>query len=325
MAKVSLQYGFAAGTLAKGTQVKANDDALASGINDIIDEQINASANIDGSKFKDATVTAAKLSPVGLLNTQGFINLLNYGNFPLWTDGVDAVPDGWSLYLTPTIARDTKPTGSPAGYSCKITATEQGEEGIQQTIPVRASTVYSFALYEKVTAGDTIKVYLSDNGSTPSTKTVEYTDTTWTRKNDTITTASDATQLTIYIRAKTNTDIVWCGEVVITEGNLLKQFQPKIKAIQYNFGAWETKSLNTVYQAATDGFVVGWSCGSYSQIYGCTDSNSSASTLRCAGAAYGSGTYYDGLMMPVKKGDYWKATTGSQGSYGVYWIPLLSS
>ena len=268
MAKVTLSYSFAAGTTAKGTEVKANDDALAAGVNDIIDEQINAAADIDGSKFLDGSVTAAKLSTSGLLNTQGFVNLIENGNFPSWGSGTDAVPDDWTLHLTPTIARDTKPTGSPAGYSCKITAAGAGSEGIYQTIPCRASTTYSYALYEKVTAGDTIQVYLTDNGGTPSTDSNEYTDTSWTRKNDTITTAADATELTIYIRAKTDGDIVWAGEVLITEGNLLKQFAPNVKQqaiqgwIQFNgtgtIAIADSYNVSSITDNGTGDYTVTW-------------------------------------------------------------------
>jgi len=249
MAKVALDYSFAAGTTAKGTEVKANDDALAAGVNDIIDEQINAAADIDGSKLLDASVPAAKLSTSGLLNTQGFKNLLNQGNFTAWAGGTDAVPDGWTLHLTPTIAQDTKPTGSPVGYSCKITAAGAGSEGIKQTIPCRASTVYSYALYENCTAGDTIQVYLVDNGGTPAEDSNEYTDTSWTRKNDTITTAADATELTIYIKAKTDGDIVWCGEVVITEGSLLKQFTPDLGQADYDSGWFAVTRINLYTKA----------------------------------------------------------------------------
>ena len=237
------------------SDLNAEFDAIITAGNAITDDNISAGADINGNKLLANSVTSTQLSTSGLLNTQGFVNLVENGNFPSWGAGTDAVPDGWTLHLTPTIAQDTKPTGSPAGYSCKITSAGAGDEGIKQTIPCRASTTYSYALYEKVTSGDTIKVYLTDNGGTPSTDSNEYTDTSWTRKNDTITTASDATELTIYIRAKTDGDIVWAGEVCIIEGSLLKQFVANVKqqAIQgwIQFNGTGTIAINDSYNVTS--------------------------------------------------------------------------
>ena len=228
MAKASLDYTFTAHTTAKGTEAYANDTALANAVNDIIDEQINASADIDGSKLKDGTVEGVKLSTSALLNTQGFVNLIENGHFLDWSAGTDTFPTGWVDDNTVSaVEQGTKPAG-PAGYSVKIT-TDGALQGIKQTgIACRASTVYAIALYEKVTAGDTIRVIVADNGGTPTTETNDYTDTSWARQNITITTASDATALSIKIEGKSSGDIVWAGEVIITEGNLLKQFTPDI-------------------------------------------------------------------------------------------------
>jgi len=81
------------------------------------------------------------------------------------------------------------------------------------------------------------------------------------------------------------------------------------------FGAWASKSNNTIYQADTDGFVTAFST-SNGTVSGITDSNSSPSTVRVSSSepsiAYGS------ICFPVKKDDYWKTT----GAATVYWIPL---
>lgn len=89
------------------------------------------------------------------------------------------------------------------------------------------------------------------------------------------------------------------------------------------FGAWETKSANTVYQAATDGFVIGWSEG----VDNChvtikTDSANPPVTVR----AFENNYYPTGnlgcrltIFCPVKKSDYWKYESG-QASH-IYWLP----
>ena len=88
------------------------------------------------------------------------------------------------------------------------------------------------------------------------------------------------------------------------------------------FGSWQTMANNTVYQASTDGFVMG---NGYNQrsnipvtIY--TDANNPPTTIRARGgtwAEYGDG--YSFAMSPVKKGDYWKVTNATTS---VYWLPL---
>jgi len=83
-------------------------------------------------------------------------------------------------------------------------------------------------------------------------------------------------------------------------------------------GDWESKSNNTVYQASTDGFVVGYGAPGYNWgIY--SDSATPPTTLRqyyqvdAAAHNYGCG------MCPIRKGDYWK-TVGF--TTAVFWISM---
>jgi hypothetical protein len=90
------------------------------------------------------------------------------------------------------------------------------------------------------------------------------------------------------------------------------------------FGAWATKSNNTVYQAATDGFVIYMddTTGQYSSIYGYTDGNPNPATVRAHIYTVGNGgtTQQAMFTMPVRKGDYWKVN--GAGTPVVYWLPL---
>jgi hypothetical protein len=83
-----------------------------------------------------------------------------------------------------------------------------------------------------------------------------------------------------------------------------------------------TLTKNTVYHAATDGFVVAHHdpCCAYGSMRGFTDSVD-ASTLRFVDSGDETATY--GIMMPVKEGDYWKVTF-SPAIPTIYWIPVVS-
>ncbi len=92
------------------------------------------------------------------------------------------------------------------------------------------------------------------------------------------------------------------------------------------FGEWEIKNADTVYQAATDGFVVinphgpGSDWG-YFSVY--TDSNNPPTIERTKGKCYSPAGAQAGGMIPVRKGDYWKvATTHGGAPDAVWWIPL---
>ncbi|MBV2170011.1 MAG: hypothetical protein KUL82_15010 [Bdellovibrio sp.] len=89
-------------------------------------------------------------------------------------------------------------------------------------------------------------------------------------------------------------------------------------------GAWEAKSSDVVYQAATDGFVVvnpsGCSYGYYSVH---SDSSNPPTVERIKGKAFTSGGSQAGATIPVRKNDYWKVTTTySCAPDAVYWIPF---
>jgi len=83
---------------------------------------------------------------------------------------------------------------------------------------------------------------------------------------------------------------------------------------QTGFGAWVSKSDNTVYQAATDGFVIVY-CAT-GAVTGYTDASTPPTTTRLI--TYGESA--NGFTMPVRKGDYWKVA----GATTVYWLSLGS-
>jgi hypothetical protein len=82
-------------------------------------------------------------------------------------------------------------------------------------------------------------------------------------------------------------------------------------------GDWVTKSDNTVYQVATGGFVCAFG-GANIDLYGYTDGSNPPTTIRQHFQVHDAADSST-IMMPVKKGDYWK-TVGANTA--VYWIPL---
>ena len=91
------------------------------------------------------------------------------------------------------------------------------------------------------------------------------------------------------------------------------------------FGSWAAKSDSVVYQAATDGFVVGFGAvANGGHLYMYTDSAASPTTVRLhlTYTSGGSGTLSG--MMPVKKGDYWTANGTGEVWTTLFWIPLGS-
>lgn len=89
-------------------------------------------------------------------------------------------------------------------------------------------------------------------------------------------------------------------------------------ATEGGLGSWESKTDNTAYLAATDGFVVA-SRSSNGWIYGYTDSNASPSTLRAMSKTHTVYDSYGSITFPVRAGDYWK-TSGADAL--LFWIPI---
>lgn len=88
------------------------------------------------------------------------------------------------------------------------------------------------------------------------------------------------------------------------------------------FGAWASKSNNTVYQADTDGFVLAYA-DAQTEVLGYTDSSNPPTTLRVGNyGAVVAENWHNGITFPVRKGDYWKVTGATGGdAAAVYWLP----
>lgn len=85
---------------------------------------------------------------------------------------------------------------------------------------------------------------------------------------------------------------------------------------QRYFGNWLARANNTVYQAATDGFAMGFATAGGVNNQVLTDGSNPPTTVRQHGTT--SPSMPDGALSPVRKGDYWKTVNCTT----VYWIPL---
>jgi len=112
----------------------------------------------------------------------------------------------------------------------------------------------------------------------------------------------------------------------ISSGNV-----DKLDGYDYNeteikpFGSWESKSFGTVYQASTDGFAIGYAhrYGNEVILTGYTDSSNPPTTIRSKFSAEAvDGTAYGTILLPVKKGDYWKIVVDAGTADSLYWLPM---
>jgi len=96
-----------------------------------------------------------------------------------------------------------------------------------------------------------------------------------------------------------------------------------------SLGAWASKSIDTVYQASTDGYVLGYVNEDSDQAYTIqvkTDSSTPPTTARQYISEYTAETNasnYFSFCCPVKSGDYYTvAKTGTVTGTTIYFIPL---
>ena len=94
-----------------------------------------------------------------------------------------------------------------------------------------------------------------------------------------------------------------------------------------SLGSWASKSIDTIYQADTDGFVIahGEDIDGDGYLWGYTDSNTPPTTIRIkARAADAFAKDVLNVVFPVRKNDYWKVVKEDTKNNEVYWIPLGS-
>jgi len=112
-----------------------------------------------------------------------------------------------------------------------------------------------------------------------------------------------------------------------TDGQYLKigANDPAWASVSTGFGAWASRTIGTVYQAETDGFVVGRvrtrQTDGEAGVF--TDSSNPPTTQRVETHSW-DGVWTTPFCVPVKKGDYYKVTSGSESTFTpyAYWIPL---
>ncbi len=100
----------------------------------------------------------------------------------------------------------------------------------------------------------------------------------------------------------------------------------KISSPKTELKAWEAGpfAVHTVYQAESDGIVVGYARATgqpAENLVGFTDSSSPDPTTKRVSSSTVN-TLYMSVVMPVKKKDYWKITLSTGDNLNIFWIPL---
>lgn len=114
---------------------------------------------------------------------------------------------------------------------------------------------------------------------------------------------------------------VLVGVAISTTQILVLHRRPKL-------GGWASKSIDTIYQASTDGLVVVMIVqnDATGMVDGFTDGSNPPTTQRCSVYVATGDAGCGSFTMPVKKGDYWEVNDDvnaiNVSSLTIYWIPL---
>lgn len=118
--------------------------------------------------------------------------------------------------------------------------------------------------------------------------------------------------------------LVGAGQVTITTDDTSDTITITASNPTPTLAAWNARTENTAYQAATIGFFVAVTDGSagVGSVAIVSDANASPSTLR---AKYSVSNSFDSAMIPVRAADYYKGTTTTDSgtvTTTFYFVPL---
>ena len=118
--------------------------------------------------------------------------------------------------------------------------------------------------------------------------------------------------------------------------DLLSQFSTRLDALEKRprpgFGDWETRDVEDVYQAESDGFLAAYTGGRGVDKTICLETEASEAAIRIQNPNGNCNTTglrtragaFDGSVTPVKQGHFYtvRIRQGVRGSVTVYWLPL---
>ena len=175
--------------------------------------QVDKPAGTDALKNSDDDLRANNVE----IELRRLDNLLDNSSFEYRSAGTSAVPDGWSLEGTPTVAYDTVDVGY-GNYALKLTGSGASNEGINQTLTnLKVSTKYQVFWRTKVTAGDTSS--LITTGATTNIDT-DSTSASWETKIGEFVTDSSATDVVLKLVAAISTDVAYFCGITVVEGDI---------------------------------------------------------------------------------------------------------
>ena len=155
----------------------------------------------------------------------------------LRTSPTTAAPEMWVLESTPSgIIHYTKPTQMSRGRAVQITA-DGANEGISQTVMVKASTAYAFKVLVRTDTGSSGSVVITTNSAAPTTitrsiKRAEH----WITETIFYTTENDASTLTVKLCATGAGEIMQYGQALLVEGFSPGPFRQSHELLTFSLG-----------------------------------------------------------------------------------------
>jgi len=213
-------------------------------------------------------VAATATSPIRAMGS----NLIYNGSFEI-TDGTGsvastAVPSGWALLLTPTLAYDD-PTAVTEGEGIALETIGAGAalEGVQQTLTsLKASTAYLVrARARPVTAADTCTLRVTGGAVTPLTDVSAVATNVFETLEVVVTTTAVPAALVVSLEATADTDECDWDHVTAFEQNALVA-QPGIQSCRvtegtvsanyYNDAGWTTVGTTCTITVPNPGMMI---------------------------------------------------------------------
>lgn len=165
-----------------------------------------------------------------LLENSEFLAFSRLSTIPTTNAGQ---PDRWDLVGTATFASATKPAQMSRGRAIAITA-GAATSGMSQTFRCEASQTYAVRALVNVTALKVGIVKVTDNGGTPVTisRNVRRTGS-YIEEIIVITTASDATAITVSLMGNANTDVMTVGQTIAVKGFVVGPYRQVHETIMF--------------------------------------------------------------------------------------------
>jgi hypothetical protein len=246
-------------------------------------------------------------------------NILRNGDFESWLAGTAVAPDDWAIGGASASVAQGATTPDPKLGTYYAELTRAGTDCILFQI---AETDRGIAYWQgrKVTFGCWVYATVAGraclsvgDGVGTTTSSFHTGGSTWEFLTVTHTVDVAATYVYPTLNIVNGDTTVGFDGATLVEGASAFAFSPKP-----GLGPWSTaRSNNTVYLAATDGFVCSGGVTGVA-VSGYSDASNPPTTRRASNTPVSGNP--GSITFPVKRGDYWKVVHSGTPEF-VYWLP----